>query len=59
MFSAGGAIGYSPRPFIAVFAGAEAIVPLVRPRFVINAVEVHKPSPAGVRAVLGLELRVP
>lgn len=59
LFSAGGAIGYSPRPFIAVFAGADAIVPLVRPRFVIGGVEVHKPGPAGVRAVLGLELRVP
>lgn len=59
MFSAGGAIGYSPRPFIAVFAGVDAIVALVRPRFVINAMEVHRPKAAGVRANLGLELRVP
>jgi hypothetical protein len=59
MFSAGGSIGYSPRPFIAVFAGVDAIVPLVRPRFTIGADLLHRPDPAGVRASIGLELRVP
>lgn len=59
MFSAGGSIGYSPRPFIAVFAGVDAIVPLVRPGFQIAGMQVHRPDHAGVRASLGLELRVP
>jgi hypothetical protein len=59
MFSAGGSIGYSPRPFIALFAGVDAIVALVRPGFRIAGAEVHKPDRAGVRASLGLELRVP
>ncbi len=59
LFSVGGAIGVSPRPFVAFFAGVDAIVALARPRFVVNAVEVHRPEAAGVRATVGLELRVP
>ncbi|MBX7080191.1 MAG: hypothetical protein K1X88_13435 [Nannocystaceae bacterium] len=59
LFSVGGAIGVSPRPFVAFFAGVDAIVALARPRFVVDAVQVHRPKPAGVRATVGLELRVP
>lgn len=59
MFSAGASIGYSPRPFIAVFAGVDAIVALVRPRSTIGTDLLHRPGAAGVRASVGLELRVP
>lgn len=57
--SIGPAIGVSPRPFIAIFAGIDAVVPLGRPRFYAAALAVHQPAAAAVRATIGLELRVP
>ncbi len=57
--SFGPAIGVSPRPCIAIFAGVDAVVPLSRPRFYASGVTVHRPAAAAVRATIGLELRVP
>lgn len=59
VWSAGGAIGVSPRPFVAFFVGVDGLVALVRPRFESGGVLLHEPHRAGVRASVGLELRVP
>ncbi|MBK8238000.1 MAG: hypothetical protein IPK74_20935 [Deltaproteobacteria bacterium] len=59
VWSAGGAIGISPRPFVAFFVGVDGLVALARPRFVSGGVLLHEPHRGGVRASVGLELRVP
>ncbi len=59
LFSLGGGIGLSPRPFIAILAGVDGLVALTQPRFDVAGVALHQPSRVGVRATLGLELRVP
>ena len=59
LFAAGAAVGISPRPFIALLAGVDGIVALTRPRFDAGGAQLHQPQRAGVRASLGLELRVP
>jgi hypothetical protein len=59
LFSFGGGFGISPRPFIALLAGVDGIVALSRPRFDVAGMLLHQPGRIGVRATVGLELRVP
>lgn len=60
LFAFGGGFGISPRPFIALVAGVDGIVALARPRFEsTTGVLLHEPGRVGVRATVGLELRVP
>lgn len=59
LFAFGGGFGISPRPFIALLAGVDGIVALARPRFESASVLLHQPGRIGVRATIGLELRVP
>lgn len=59
LFAFGGGFGISPRPFIALVAGVDGIVALARPRFESAGMLLHQPGRIGVRATVGLELRVP
>ncbi|MDC0717198.1 hypothetical protein [Nannocystis bainbridge] len=47
-------------PRLAVTLGVDAVVPLVRPQFVLDGVgSAFRANPAAFRAVLGLQLRIP
>lgn len=59
LFSLGGGVGISPRPFLALLAGVDGIVALNRPTFDAAGARLHQPGRFGVRATIGLELRVP
>lgn len=59
LFSLGAGIGLAPRPFLALVLGVDGLVALTRPRFAVDTVLLHRPDRLGVRAMLGLELRVP
>lgn len=53
-------IAFVPRRFLAIVLGVDILIPATRTRFVVaGAVEIFRPQPAGVRAVLGLEFRFP
>lgn len=54
------ALAILPHPSFAVVLGLEVVVPVTRPRFVVeNAGEIFRPRSAGLRAFLGLEFRFP
>lgn len=59
LFTLGAGVGVSPRPFLALMLGVDGVVALTRPRFEVDALLLHRPNRLGVRATLGLELRVP
>lgn len=59
LFTLGAGVGVSPRPFLALLLGVDGVVALTRPRFEVDALLLHRPQRFGVRATLGLELRVP
>ncbi|MCY0992098.1 hypothetical protein OV203_33475 [Nannocystis sp. ILAH1] len=49
-----------PREFIAIVLGLDVLVPVTRPRFVVeDASEIFRPQPIGLRGSLGLEFRFP
>jgi hypothetical protein len=49
-----------PREFVAVVLGLDLLIPVTRPRFVVeNAGEIFRPQPVGLRGTLGLEFRFP
>jgi hypothetical protein len=56
--TAGPALAWAPRPWIAVWLGLDVAVPLIRARFAVeNLGDIHQPAPASLRAALGLESR--
>ncbi|MBL9106286.1 MAG: hypothetical protein JNL82_35515 [Myxococcales bacterium] len=56
--TAGPALAWAPRPWIAGWLGLDVAVPLIRARFAVeNLGDIHKPAPASLRAALGLEAR--
>jgi hypothetical protein len=55
----GPGIAVVPRRFIAVVAGIDIVVPFYRPAFDIGGELVHRARPVGLRAILGVEVRVP
>ena len=59
----GAGIEYAPIRRLALFANVDALVALRRPRFHVNTAsgpeEVYRVSPAGVRLVLGVSVRLP
>jgi len=58
--TAGAALLWVPLRWLAVGGGADAVVALARPSFVIDDLgRIHRPRPAGVRIHAGLELRFP
>ena len=49
-----------PREFIAIVIGLDLLVPVTRPRFVVeNGSEIFRPRPIDLRGTLGLEFRFP
>jgi hypothetical protein len=59
-FTAGPAIAWEPHPSVALWAGVDAVIPYLRPQFVIeNAGTLYAVPPFGVRGIAGLEVRLP
>ena len=53
-------VAFVPRPFLAIVLGVDLLVPVTRPRFLVNSgVEIFRPQPVGFRTSLGLEFRFP
>jgi len=53
-------LAFVPRPFLAVVVGVDVLVPITRPRFLVdNDAEIFRPQPVGLRTSLGLEFRFP
>jgi hypothetical protein len=55
----GPALAWSPRPRFALWLGADLVVPLLRGTFIADELLLHRIGPVGLRAALGLELRLP
>lgn len=56
----GGDVGYAPLPWLAVRATLEGVVPLRRPRFVVEGFgQLYRPSALALRGLLGVEFRFP
>jgi hypothetical protein len=59
-FSLGAGLSWAPRPFVALVLGVDLVVPFVHPRFVVpDGRDLHEVGKVGLRANLGIELRVP
>jgi hypothetical protein len=59
-FTAGPGLAWEPTPVLAWRVNVEAVVPFFRPSFeIIGAGTIHEVAPAGVRGLLGLEVRFP
>jgi hypothetical protein len=59
-FTAGPGLAWEPNPVLALRINIEAVVPFAHPSFeIIGAGTIHEVAPAGVRGLLGLEVRFP
>ncbi len=52
-------VAFVPLYWLAIFAGADLVVPFQRLAFEIGDEEIHRARPAGIRGRFGLEVRVP
>jgi hypothetical protein len=54
----GPAIAIAIVPRLAIVIGADVVVPVVRPKFLIGETKIHQSRPIGVRGLVGVELRL-
>ncbi len=58
VLTVGGALAWAPRPWIAPLVGVQGAIALPRPRFSVGAVPVAQAGTFGIRAWVGIELRL-